>query len=100
MLTLFKRETTFAAKLDTTTTFEEHRRFAYKEETEKAVNISALAQLMCASTLDKLAPFTRPAKSGGSWDPRSKKIFGLQENFQPKSRTFVENLVFVTNNLK
>ena len=40
---------------------------------------------------------SRPGKKGGSWDPRSKKIFGLQESFQPKSRTFVENQVFVAN---
>jgi len=39
----------------------------------------------------------RPGKRGGSWDPRSKKISGVQENFQPKSRTFVENQVFVAN---
>ena len=35
---------------------------------------------------------TRPGKSGGSWDLRSKKIFGLQESFQTKSHNIVENL--------
>ena len=40
---------------------------------------------------------TRPGKSGGSWDLRSNKIFGFSESFQPKSRTFVKNLVFVAN---
>ena len=37
---------------------------------------------------------TRPAKSGGSSEPSSKKIFGFKENIQPKSRTFVENQDF------
>ena len=35
--------------------------------------------------LQLLFHMPRPAKSGGYWDPRSKKIFWLQENFQPKS---------------
>ena len=33
--------------------------------------------------------------SGGTWDPRSKKVFGLQENFEPTSCTFVEKSVVV-----
>ena len=47
--------------------------------------------------INQFQPSARPAKSGGSWDPRSKKIFRLQENFQPKSRTFVKDHVFVAN---
>ena len=36
---------------------------------------------------------SRPGKCGGTWEPSSKKLFGLQENIQPKSRNFVENQV-------
>ena len=36
----------------------------------------------------------RPAKSGASWEPSSKKIFRLKENIQPKSRTFDKNQHF------
>ena len=37
---------------------------------------------------------SRPAKSGASWEPSSKKIFRLKENIQPKSRTFDKNQHF------
>ena len=32
----------------------------------------------------------RPAQSGGSWEPRYKKEFLLQETFEENSLTFVE----------
>ena len=37
--------------------------------------------------------------SGGYWDPRSKKKFGLQENVQPIFRTFVKNPVYCCESL-
>ena len=55
--------------------------------------------LVCASELSVSLrgkagrDILRPGKSGGTWEPSSKKLFGLQENIQSKSRTFVENQV-------
>ena len=55
---LLKMETTFAAKPEGITMFEEPRHFSHKEETEKTMKIPDLAQLICASTPDKLVPIT------------------------------------------
>ena len=32
--------------------------------------------------------YSRPANSGGSWEPSSQKIFGLSENVKPNSHIF------------
>ena len=32
----------------------------------------------------------RPANSGGSWEPSSKKVLELQENVEPNSCTFCQ----------
>ena len=55
--TLFKMETTFAARRDRITIFEEPRRFSM-EKTEKVMTTYTPAQLKCASAPDKLVPFT------------------------------------------
>ena len=55
--TLFKMETTFAARRDRITIFEEPRCFSM-EKTEKVMTTYTPAQLKCASAPDKLVPFT------------------------------------------
>ena len=62
------------------------------------VLILLLIKMLTKGTLPKIRNLSsdimlRPGKSGGTWEPSSKKLFGLQENIQPKSRTFVENQV-------